>query len=336
VSSVAETAKILTSTNPLQIGGDSTYGQYFKGLIDAVRVYNVPLTATQIQTDMNTPISTPAPSVTGHTPLSSATNVAVTADPAATFNEVVQSSSIVFTLQNSAGTSVAATVAYNASTNTATLTPKSPLAYGTTYTATMSGAQSISGAAMAPVSWSFTTDAAQPVVTTETPAAGATGVSVSTAPTATFNEAVQTSTITFTLASSGTSVAGTVAYNSTTHTATFTPKTALAYSTTYTATVSGAKDTAGDAMNGTVTWSFTTASNTAAATATSTTSVQPSATALKQVSPAHPATAAMTSASDRTDAAIASLPAEELISALPTTFFEALVQDQLPSKQKSK
>ena len=52
------TGAIATSTNPLQIGGDSIYGQFFAGLIDEVRVYNVALTAAQIQTDMATPVST--------------------------------------------------------------------------------------------------------------------------------------------------------------------------------------------------------------------------------------------------------------------------------------
>ena len=51
VSSTAHTGSIATSTNPLQIGGDSIYGQYFAGLIDNVRVYNVALTAAQIQSD---------------------------------------------------------------------------------------------------------------------------------------------------------------------------------------------------------------------------------------------------------------------------------------------
>ena len=43
VASTAHTGTIATSTNPLQIGGDSIYGQYFAGLIDKVRVYNVAL-----------------------------------------------------------------------------------------------------------------------------------------------------------------------------------------------------------------------------------------------------------------------------------------------------
>ena len=54
ITSTAQNGTMTTSTNPLQIGGDTTYGQYFKGLIDEVRVYNVALTQTQIQTDMAT------------------------------------------------------------------------------------------------------------------------------------------------------------------------------------------------------------------------------------------------------------------------------------------
>ncbi|HZP60166.1 MAG TPA: LamG domain-containing protein, partial [Opitutaceae bacterium] len=56
VSSRAHKGAILTSSNPLQIGGDSIYGQFFAGTIDEVRVYNVALSAAQIRTDMNTPV----------------------------------------------------------------------------------------------------------------------------------------------------------------------------------------------------------------------------------------------------------------------------------------
>lgn len=54
VSTLAHTGSLLTSSNPLQIGGDSLYGQFFAGKIDEVRVYNIALTTAQIQTDMNT------------------------------------------------------------------------------------------------------------------------------------------------------------------------------------------------------------------------------------------------------------------------------------------
>ena len=56
VASTAKTGTIASSTNPLQIGGDSIYGQFFSGLIDEVRIYNVALTATQIQADMAAPV----------------------------------------------------------------------------------------------------------------------------------------------------------------------------------------------------------------------------------------------------------------------------------------
>jgi dihydrofolate reductase len=56
VSSQPATGAIATSSNPLSIGGDSIYGQYFSGLIDEVRVYNTALTAAQIQADMTTPV----------------------------------------------------------------------------------------------------------------------------------------------------------------------------------------------------------------------------------------------------------------------------------------
>ena len=55
-SSLARTGAIATSSNPLQIGGDSLYGQYFRGLIDEVRIYNRALSVAEIQADMNTPL----------------------------------------------------------------------------------------------------------------------------------------------------------------------------------------------------------------------------------------------------------------------------------------
>ena len=49
VASRAQTGTIQTTTNPLWIGGNSPYGEYFKGLIDEVRVYNRALTQAEIQ-----------------------------------------------------------------------------------------------------------------------------------------------------------------------------------------------------------------------------------------------------------------------------------------------
>ena len=55
-SSSPATGAITTSTSPLQIGGDSIYGQYFAGLIDEVRIYDRALSASEILADMNSPV----------------------------------------------------------------------------------------------------------------------------------------------------------------------------------------------------------------------------------------------------------------------------------------
>jgi hypothetical protein len=56
VSSKASVAAISTSTGSLKIGGNAIWGEYFRGLIDDVRIYNRALSITEIQTDMNTGI----------------------------------------------------------------------------------------------------------------------------------------------------------------------------------------------------------------------------------------------------------------------------------------
>ena len=97
-----------------------------------------------------------------------------------------------------------------------------------------------------------------PAVTTETPAPGAGNAYLLTTATATFNQSVESGTITFTLTGGGATVGGKVSYNSTTHTASFTPNAALSYDTTYTATVRGATNSAVVAMAAPFSWSFTT------------------------------------------------------------------------------
>src|SRR5262249_32971014 len=57
----AKTASLNNTANPLQIGGDSIYGQYFNGLIDEVRIYNPALPVTSIQDDMATPVGGGSP-----------------------------------------------------------------------------------------------------------------------------------------------------------------------------------------------------------------------------------------------------------------------------------
>lgn len=111
-------------------------------------------------------------------------------------------------------------------------------------------------------------DTTPPTVSSTTPTNGATNVSTATTVKATFNEAINAATIntnTFKLTEANTLVAATVNYDPANLTATLTPSSPLASSTTYTATVLGGsadprvKDQAGNALAQNYTWSFTTA-----------------------------------------------------------------------------
>ncbi len=78
VASRAQSGPIQTTTGELTIGGDGFYGQYFQGRIDEVRVYTVPLTQAQIQSDMNTAIGGGGPPL-DTTPPTAPTNLTATA-----------------------------------------------------------------------------------------------------------------------------------------------------------------------------------------------------------------------------------------------------------------
>jgi methionine-rich copper-binding protein CopC len=204
---------------------------------------------------------TTKPTVTGRTPAAGASGVPVSTTPTATFSEAVQQTSISFVLRNAGGTVVPSTTSYDAATRTSTLTPNAALAGSTTFTATLGGAADPSGNVMDQVTWSFTTevpDTTKPTVTGRTPGAGATGVAVSTSPTATFSEAVQQSTVAFELRGpAGGLIASTTSYEATSRTMTLNPTATLSPGTTYTVNLSGAKDASGNTMDP-VTWTFTT------------------------------------------------------------------------------
>src|SRR5947209_8032101 len=160
---------------------------------------------------------------------------------------------------------VPATVTVNAAGTLATLTPSSPLAAGTVYTATVAAAVTdTSGTALGADSlWSFTTDVA-PTVTAQAPAPGATGVPLNTTVTATFSKAMNAASITtstFRLRAAGSTadVPATVTVNAAGTLATLTPSSPLAAGTVYTATVAAAvTDTSGTALGADSLWSFTT------------------------------------------------------------------------------
>ena len=211
------------------------------------------------------------PTVISTTPAAGATDVLVSSTVKAVFSRSMNASTVTgssFRLRDGAGNQVAASVSYTDGTNTAVLTPSAPLAYSTTYTAVVSTAVLASdGVSLASqVAWSFTT-VAHPsalTMTSSSPAAGATGVLRDTTVQVTFNRSVDTTTLTSSsfhlLAPGGTAVTGTIAYDSTSLTATLTPSTLLTAGAVYTAEVtSGVHGTIDNApLSNPSSWTFTT------------------------------------------------------------------------------
>lgn len=70
-SSSSVTGTLPATSSPLRIGGNTVWGEYFKGRIDEIRIYNRALNAAEIQSDMTLPISS-APSVTITSPMNNA------------------------------------------------------------------------------------------------------------------------------------------------------------------------------------------------------------------------------------------------------------------------
>ncbi len=105
-----------------------------------------------------------SPTVKDTGPADGATGVPVSTLVTATFNISLTSSTVntqTFFLLGPAGLVVPATVTYDEDTRTAILDPVDDLAYDTTYTAHITGVQSLQGAPMcAEYTWSFTTEQA--------------------------------------------------------------------------------------------------------------------------------------------------------------------------------
>jgi hypothetical protein len=211
---------------------------------------------------------TEAPYVRSVAPAEGSVGLGVHGSVSAAFSEAVDGAALAatgaFTLQDGAGAPVSGTVTYDPMAYVARFTPSAPLSYSTTYTASVAGVTDLAGHTMAPRAWTFTTEAPDtdlPRVLSTTPAARDTAVAVDRAVTAHFSEAIVTSNLdaAFALEGAGAAVSGAVTYDPATNEATFTPAAPLAYETTYTATIGGVRDLAGNAMLGSFAWSFTTA-----------------------------------------------------------------------------
>lgn len=163
---------IATSSGALRIGGNALWGEYFQGRIDEVRVYNRALSASEIQTDMNTPVASEPPAipprVTSVSPRTGAMSVAVGTNLSVVFSEPMDPASInssTIELLNPQNVPVPAAVTWNAATRTATLNPNSNLPSTTGYyigrvQSGPLGVKDLTGAPLtADFRWYFTTGA---------------------------------------------------------------------------------------------------------------------------------------------------------------------------------
>jgi chitodextrinase len=81
-SQTSVTGKLPETNGALTLGGDTMWNEWFKGAIDDLRVYNRALAASEIQSDMATPVGAPQdttpPSTPGNVAVTSATQTALT------------------------------------------------------------------------------------------------------------------------------------------------------------------------------------------------------------------------------------------------------------------
>jgi methionine-rich copper-binding protein CopC len=209
------------------------------------------------------------PTVVSTTPADADIDIAVNTVISARLSEPVDCATVnILSFLVNGGGAITGTVACSGSD--ISFTPAADLANGTVYTVSLTTAiTDLAGNPLAAnENWSFTTAAAAPLPPTDTtaptvssvtPADTATGIAVNTVVTAVFDESLDCATVdtsSFTLSDGG-AVGGVVNCSGTT--VTFTPSTALANSTTYTATLTTAiSDLAGNFLASSYSWSFTT------------------------------------------------------------------------------
>jgi hypothetical protein len=160
----------------------------------------------------------PPPTVISETPINGSAGVCSNTVVTATFSEAMNPATInstTFTVTPG----VSGIITHDVSNTIFTLTPSSPLAVNTVYTATIAtGAQDTFGNALATdFVWSFKTAAngcnPPPTVVSVTPANGATGVCSLAVITATFSEAMNASTINTTTFTVTPGVTGTITHD---------------------------------------------------------------------------------------------------------------------------
>lgn len=202
------------------------------------------------------------PIVESTTPLSNALDVPLGQVITATFNEEMDPSSITSATFTVSGTApIAGTVTYSG--NTASFTPTLPLAENTTYTAriTTKAKDLMGNFLQVEYVWAFSTGTLlRPVVITTDPLNNAIAVPLNKTISATFNMAMNPSTLnstTFKVNQGVNVVAGAITYTGST--VSFVPTSPLLANKIYTVTITtGAKNSLNTAMVADYVWNFTT------------------------------------------------------------------------------
>lgn len=235
------------------------------GLVSAPSAETAASTVTTLDVTKPTVIST--------VPANNSTGISTTSIVKVTFSEAMDPSSInttSFSLKTTSGTVISGTVVYVASSMSAEFRPTFPLPEAVAIGATIStGVRDVAGNNMAFLfNWGFSTrDDTPPSVFAVSPANGEKGVSPLPSVQITFTENMDAATINatnITLKATSTSAAvpGTVIYNASTRTATFTPSVLLAPVGEYMVTVSAVKDSAGNSLASPFSSTFTTGDTT--------------------------------------------------------------------------
>jgi len=213
-----------------------------------------------------------APSVSSMSPGEDVSQIGINSKISVAFSEAMLASDISpenFRLTNE-DNSIPGTVRYDTRNKIAVFTPTVTLTPNTRYTATIvTGIRDLAANSLSnDFAWCFVTgpapDDTAPSVTSTLPLDAATDVSVNAKLSATFNEEIDTASFAaggFSVSRLGASIPGTVTYLG--RTAVFKPKNNFAPNASYTATLTGnVLDMAGNALQPTMSWSFTTGAST--------------------------------------------------------------------------
>ncbi|MCV2395206.1 DUF4214 domain-containing protein [Actinotalea sp. M2MS4P-6] len=225
---------------------------FLAGTVDDVAIYPAPLTAGQVAQHwlLGTTGELPA-AVASTVPAAAATDAAVGGTVSAVLSAGVVAGTPELALTGPSGAVVGSSV-WDAAARRVTFTPASALAYGSTYSAVVTAA----GGMVSGGSWSFTTVTQPAAVVSTTPASGAPAVAVSSTVSAVLSAGAVAGTPELALTGPSGVVVGSSVWDAAARRVTFTPASALAYGSTYSAAV-----TAGGAAVSGGSWSFTTAAD---------------------------------------------------------------------------